>query len=233
MYNLRWRKIISILFLLCAFKLYAQPNLWQYDNKKLHFGFTLAGNIGRLQVETRPDFFANDTTKKLGVTSFPGLGLGVIVNYRLGKAWDLRMMAPVISFVQRNLVYEYYNSPSKTIKIESAYCDASILIKYKSERFKSKNTRVYVVAGPRISYDFSSSINKTRAIENPVVSLEPLTFGWEAGIGLDIYFEYFKLSPELKTCQTFGNALYRDIYPYTNSIEAIYPQLVQFSLHFE
>ena len=89
------------------------------------------------------------------------------------------------------------------------------------------------MAGPRFSFDFGSTVDKTRGIQNPVVSLVPFTYGWEAGIGMDIYFEYFKFSPEIKTCQTIGNALYRDIYPYTQSIESIYPQLIQISLHFE
>ncbi|MEI7979211.1 MAG: hypothetical protein WCI53_10240, partial [Bacteroidota bacterium] len=83
----------------------AQPNLPQYDQQKVHFGFTLASNIGRLQVETRPGFFATDTMRNVSVTNFPGIGLGAVTNFRLGKCWDIRLMAPVISFVQRNLTY--------------------------------------------------------------------------------------------------------------------------------
>ena len=208
----------------------AQPNLPQYDAQKIHFGFTLASNIGRMQLETRPDFMSSDSLRNVGITNFPGIGLGAITNFRLGKCWDIRLMAPVISFVQRNIVYDFDNS-QKIVKVESAYCDASLLIKYKSER--RKNTRAYVVAGPRFSYDFGSTKDRTRGYQNPVVSLNPITFGWEAGVGMDIYFEYFKFSPEIKTCQTFGSALYRDIYPYTQAIESIYPQLIQISLHFE
>lgn len=184
-----------------------------------------------MQVETRPDaFLGGDSLRNVSVANFPGIGLGAITNFKLGKHWDIRLMAPVISFVQRNLTYDFDNS-QKIVKVESAYCDGSLLIKYKSER--RGNTRVYVVAGPRFSFDFGSTVNKTRGIQNPVVSLIPFTYGWEAGIGLDIYFEYFKFSPEIKTCQTITNALYRDIYPYTQSIESIYPQLIQISLHFE
>lgn len=238
MHHIRSSKIrqqpfqLTVFLCLCSLftALQAQPNLGQYDNKKFHFGFTLASNIGRLQVETRPSYFATDTLKNLSVVGFPGIGLGAIASLKLGKYWDLRLMAPVISFVQRNLVYEFENS-EKIVKIESAYCDASLLVKFKSER--RRNTRVYVIAGPRFSYDFGSTTTRTRGIQNPVVSLVPFTYGWEVGIGLDIYFEYFKLSPEIKTCQTSGNALFRDIYPYTQAIESIYPQLIQISLHFE
>ncbi len=231
MKNLKFKLVNTFLVLFSSVNLIkAQPNLPQYDQQKVHFGFTLASNIGRLQVETRPGFFATDTMRNVSVTNFPGIGLGAVTNFRLGKCWDIRLMAPVISFVQRNLTYDFPNS-QKIVKVESAYCDASLLIKYKSER--RKNTRAYVVAGPRFSYDFGSTIDKTRGIQNPVVSLNPITFGWEAGVGLDIYFEYFKFSPEIKTCHTYGNALFRDAYPYTQALESIYPQLIQISLHFE
>jgi hypothetical protein len=190
----------------------------------------LSTNVGRAFLETKTDQFPTDTLKQITTKSFPGIGLGVVTNLHLGDRLDLRLLAPVISFVQRNLTYDFPNS-QKIVKVESAYCDASLLIKYKSER--RKNTRAYVVAGPRFSYDFGSTIDKTRGIQNPVVSLNPITFGWEAGVGLDIYFEYFKFSPEIKTCQTYGNALFRDAYPYTQALESIYPQLIQISLHFE
>jgi hypothetical protein len=174
--------------------------------------------------------FPSDTLMNVSVKNFPGIGLGAITNLRIGDYWDLRLMAPVISFVQRNLVYDFPNA-QKEVKVESAYCDASLLVKYKSMR--RKNMRVYVIGGGRLSYDFASTINKNRGIQNPVVSVVPLTTGWEAGFGFDFYFEYFKFSPELKVCNTFGNAMYRDNYIFTNYIHSISPQLIQFSLHFE
>lgn len=139
-------------------------------------------------------------------------------------------MFPVISFVERDLTYQFPTS-KKTVKIESAYCDMSLLLKYKSAR--RKNVRAYVIGGLRGSYDLSSTIRQNRSLEAPVVSLVPLTFGYEGGFGLDIYFEYFKFSPEIKICNTFGNAMFRDGYIYTESIQRLSPQLIQFSLHFE
>lgn len=208
----------------------AQINLPQYDEKRLHFGFTLATNSGRLYIDGKTSYFPTDTMRNVLVKSFPGIGLGAITNLRLGHYLDLRLMAPVISFVQRNLKYTFEQS-EKEVKIESAYCDVSLLLKYKSER--RKNTRIYVIGGARMSYDFASTINKNRGIQNPIVSLAPLSYGYEFGFGIDMYFEYFKFAPELKVCNTYGNAMYRDGFIFTNAIQSIAPQLVQFSLHFE
>ena len=231
MHTLHSRKVKSLLiFLLLGFGVYAQPNLEQYDNRILHFGFTLSTNIGKAFLETKTDQFPTDTLMQITTKSFPGIGLGVVTNLHLGDRLDLRLLAPVISFVQRNLQYDFPNS-KKIVKVESAYCDASLLLKYKSAR--RKNTRLYVIGGGRLSYDFGSTVSKNRGIEDPVVSLVPWTYGWEAGVGLDFYFEYFKFSPEIKACQTLGNALYKDGYIFTNYIDRIAPQMIQISFHFE
>ncbi len=211
-------------------KSWAQPNLEQYDNRRLHFGFTLATNSGRLHLDMKNSQFPYDTLMNVGVKNFPGIGLGGIVNLHLGNNLDVRLMAPVISFVQRNLIYDFPNG-RKEVEIESAYCDASLLLKYKSDR--RKNSRIYVIGGGRLSYDFGSTINKNRGLQSPVVSLVPFTYGWEVGFGIDMYFEYFKFSPEIKLCNTIGNAMHKDGYIFTDFIERINPQLIQISFHFE
>ncbi|MFI5222403.1 MAG: outer membrane beta-barrel protein [Bacteroidia bacterium] len=234
-------KIILILLLCRPVIGFSQPNLEQYDTRLFHFGFTLALNNGLVRIDTKSTSF-QPPDSMLGVhqNSFPGIGLGAISNLHLGDNWDLRLMFPVISFVERDLNYNFVGT-TKNVKIESSYCDASLLIKYKSAR--RKNTRAYVITGLRASYDLSSTVHQDRSRQTPVVSIVPLTFGYEGGFGLDIYFEYFKFSPEIKICNTlgsyyngnfeWGNAMYRDGFIYTNCIQNLSPKLFQFSLHFE
>lgn len=223
-------KIIIALFLLTAARSWAQPNLEQYDNRWIHFGFSLTMNNASVRVDANHDYFKNDTLKTITQTSFPGIGLGALTNFRVSNSFDIRVMLPSISFVQRNLTYDFENT-QKVVKIESAYCDGSLLLKYKSAR--RKNVRAYVIGGFRASYDLASTIKQNRSLKSPVVSLVPFTYGYEAGFGLDIYFPYFKFSPELKFCNTVNNALYKDGYLYTEAINKIVPQMVVFSLHFE
>lgn len=210
--------------------LFAQANQEQYDNKTLHFGFTLSTNIPSMRVDTRLAEMRKDSIQLVSTSGFVGIGLGGITNLRLSEHWDLRLLFPVISFVQRNIAYTMHNE-YKDIKVESAYADASLLIKFKSER--RKNVRAYLIGGLRMSYDLSSSVTKNRSDESPVVSLVPYTAGYEFGMGLDIYFPYFKFSPEIKVMNTFGNAVYYDGFIYTDVIEKISPKMVVISLHFE
>ena len=222
-------KIIFILFTLSV-KSWAQPNLQQYDNRLVHFGFSLTMNSAFMRVDTDPSVFKKDSLRNIHQQSFPGIGLGAITNFHISNSFDLRFMLPQISFVQRNLTYDF-DASSKVVKIESAYCEGSLLLKYKSAR--RKNTRVYVIGGGRICYDLSSSVGQNRSLKAPVVSLNPFTYGIEGGFGLDFYFPYFKFSPELKFCHTLNNALYKDGYIYTDAINNLVPQMVVFSLHFE
>ncbi|MES2778589.1 MAG: outer membrane beta-barrel protein [Bacteroidota bacterium] len=208
----------------------AQPNKEQYDNKWIHFGFSLTMNNASVRVDPNYSFFQHDSLRNVNQTSFPGIGLGALTNFRISKSFDIRVMLPQISFAQRNLTYQFDGS-QKVVKIESAYCDGSLLLKYKSAR--RRNIRAYVIGGVRMSYDLASTKNQNRSNNSPVVSLVPITYGYEGGFGLDIYFAYFKLSPELKFCNTATNAMYRDGYLYTDAINKLIPQMVVFSLHFE
>jgi hypothetical protein len=218
------------MLLVSAVKLWAQPNKVQYDNRIVHFGFSLTFNSASLRVDADPNAFKRDSLLNVAQTTYPGIGLGAITNFHLGDAFDIRLMAPQISFVQRDLTYTFNNS-AKIVKIESAYCDASLLLKYKSAR--RKNVRAYVIGGGRISYDLASSIGENRSLQSPVVSLKPFTYGIEGGFGMDFYFPFFKFSPELKFCHTLNNPLHKDGYIYTEALYRIVPQMVVFSLHFE
>lgn len=227
----RYKIIILALAIFCSVtQAFAQANQEQYDNKFLHFGFSITTNIPQMRVDSRPMRMLSDSVLNITTRGYPGIGLGGITNIRLAEFWDVRLLFPVISFVQRDIVYTLPNG-IKEVKVESAYADASLLIKYKSQR--RKNVRAYLVGGGRISYDLSSTTRKNRSFQNPVVSLVPMTFGYEAGFGLDIYFPYFKFSPEIKVMNTSGNALYYDGFIFTDVIHRISPKMVVISLHFE
>jgi hypothetical protein len=210
--------------------LFAQANQEQYDNKFLHFGFSITTNSPSLRIDSRPARMLADSIMNIETRGFPGIGLGGITNIRIAEFWDVRLLFPVISFVQRDIIYTLPNE-IKEVKVESAYADASLLVKFKSQR--RRNIRAYLVGGARMTYDLSSSINKNRSLQSPVVSLNRFTSGYETGFGLDIYFPYFKFSPEIKVMNTWGNAVYYDGFIFTDVIHRISPKMVVISLHFE
>ena len=113
-----------------------QLNMPQYDNKAIHFGFNVATNIAQFQVNRSTYFYQIDTLKNVSVQNYPGVGLGGIVSFRLGKYFDLRAIVPQITFSQRDLIYEFdgYTKRNVKVEVESASISGSVLLKYKSGR---------------------------------------------------------------------------------------------------
>lgn len=206
-------------------------NLPQYDNRIVRFGFTLSGTSTQFHRDMSPEFLKIDTLQRVEVKNFSGFGLGAIADFRIGQYLNLRFL-PSISFAQRNIIYTFTNpAQNKEVKIESVYLELPVLLKYKTQRHR--NIRFYLVGGVRYSYDLASNIDAPRSIVNPVVALKPNTLNYEIGAGLDMYFPFFKLSPELKITHSFGNVMVKDEMVYTKALAGLFSRIITFSFHFE
>jgi hypothetical protein len=201
-----------------------------YDIQKVHFGFSIIGNSGKLKYTTSPDILDVDTVQQINTLSFPGFGVGGIMNVRLGDYWDFRTMVN-IQFVERHLVYTFKGGGEEIAKVNSTYMEIPLLLKYKSQR--NKNFRFYWVGGLNYRYDFASDINTDRSNTKPIVALTPATWSYDFGAGFDLYFEYFKFSPEIRISNGIGNSLVKDPFIFSSSLERMSPKLIQFFLHFE
>ena len=224
--------LLIILFITGAAQ--AQMNDPLYDlNQRIHFGFSIIGTYGKMKFTRSQQFWdpQNDTLNSVTTTNFPGLGVGGIVNFHLNEFWDLRTMAIVQVMSQRNLNYHFKGGIEKTAMLQSTYFECPLLIKYKSERHK--NMRFYVIGGLGYRYNFSNDAETERSEVKPVVGLHPSTFNYDVGFGLDLYYPYFKFSPEIKLSNDIFNALVKDNYIYTRVLGGLYPKLIQLSLHFE
>ncbi len=91
-------------------------------------------------------------------------------------------------------------------------------IKFRSEEKVLKNRfnryRAYLIGG--VSYTRWLGIKKEygeliaeqkNGYQSHALILNPDYYTWEAGVGLDIFFNYFKMSPEIKFSQSFSNIL--------------------------
>lgn len=232
MFTVHCRKIILVVLLLGGSFAVKAQNRPQIDNRIVHFGFTLNGSYNLLQMNTSPQFFGIDTLKNIRQEPFMGFGLGAIVDLRMGKYFNLRSLGPTISFAQRNLYYDFENEESnRKAEIESVYIEFPVEVKFKSERHW--NTRFYAMAGFKYSYDLTSNIDAPRSINDPVVALKRNMYSYEVGIGMDLYFPWFNLSPEIKFSQSVNNMLVPDDFVYTKGLQSIFPRVFTVSFHFE
>lgn len=188
-------RIFSKKFLLVIFSVFffiggsnAQGNLPYVDDKPLHFGYALGLNFMDFAVVPA------DINKDVSVTAVaPGFSVGAISDLRLNRYFNLRF-TPTLMLSQRTLNYKNYD-PAQILSVPLYL---PLYIKYSSER--KDNYRPYVLAGGGLWMDWGR--NKERA-----VLLNPFDALVEAGVGCDLYFPFFKLSPVLKFAVGISNVI--------------------------
>jgi len=226
---------VRLAFILCVVLMgnkvsKAQVNNPLYDLQRVHFGFSIIGNNAKLKYTNSADFMDFDTMQQVRTVSFPGFGVGGIVNIRLLDHWDYRTMVN-IQFVERHLNFHFKGGNFEEAIIRSTYMEIPMQLKYKSKRYE--NIRMYLIGGSTFRYDFASDKETDRSNTKPIVALNPPTFSYDLGVGLDLYYEYFKFSPEFRISNGLGNSMIKDEFIYSGAITRMSPKLIQFILHFE
>jgi len=216
------------------------------DDEPLHFGFTFQYISSEFKILKKanwqdpyfdPEGLVAPTSSLRSISSTPsaGFGIGFVVNKRLGENADLRF-TPVLVFNDRSLSYEYFNSKDDNMKkVQTTLVEFPLGIKIKSNR--RNNYRAYILGGAKYSTDISSKKKTNNAlVTDPTekwLNNERKYLSYEAGFGLDLYFEYFKMSPEIKLSYATSNALIDEPTRYAAPIDKLMLRHVTFSLFFE
>jgi hypothetical protein len=247
--------LIAVLLLLCK-NLFAQEQVvhaWASgaDERDLSFGFTFQYVSTDFKIEKKPDWRSpfydpttgakvTDSLLSIGSKSSQGFGIGFITRYRLSDHLEARL-TPMLVFADRLLEYGYAkpqqaanvnNSNYIERAVQTTMVDVPISFKLKSDRLG--NFRGYLLGGVKYSQLIASK--KLDANSAPIDKLVKNISGfasYEAGIGCDIYFEYFKLSPEIKISNSFGNVLVPENHPFSRPIDKLFLHTIMFSLYFE
>jgi len=249
------RLIILILLSTACYTADAQNWGGGVDESDIHFGFTfqyISSEYKILkQANWRQQFIdptgpanaapVTDQLSSISSKTSPGFGIGFVVNKRINEHSDLRF-TPSLVFNDRLLTYEYitpavYNKAFSVMeqKVQSTMVDFPLDVKLKSDR--RNNFRAYVLAGAKYSMDIASKKKTSNAgvpVLEKLLSNKKNFISYEAGIGFDLYFEYFKMSPELKWSQSFKSILTSDATnPYSVPLDKLMLRHVTFSLYFE
>jgi hypothetical protein len=205
-----------------------------YDDKYMHFGFTLGFNA--MDFDITPASNSLDLLPEVSLLN-PGINIQIVVNARLADHFDLRFL-PGVSFGQRTI--RFYNNdgtlyqPERLQRLESSFLEFPLLLKFKGDRLN--NVRPYMIGGLNFRYDLAGK--KEFDDEKSIyLRLKKPDLYYEAGAGLDFYLTYFKLSIELKMSRGFGNVLVMESDQrnpeFFNAIEKMKSQIWILSFHFE
>ena len=244
--------ILSIFILLGVVSAFAQQQkinyLSTFDDKTVHFGFTLGINTLDLAVTNYKSIYDNPNFPTTGVDQpeksyimsdvaelVPGFTVGIVSSLRLSRDFNLRFL-PGLSFGERKLTYNvkvwdvYNTEPSTYYSIKSTFLDFPLLIKYKARRIN--NNRPYIVFGTAYRQDIS------RTAQEDLVALKKSGFYGELGAGWDHYFLFFRFSVEAKISLGLNNMLgpppaETQRQYYSESIKSLRSNIFTLSFHFE
>jgi hypothetical protein len=251
------RYLVLIILIVGFCNLYGQKqkvnNMTTFDEKLIHFGFTLGLNTLDFGVThynpigDNPDFSAaswpfdpvqitDEHFVRADVADLiPGFTVGIVTSLRIGRDFNLRFL-PGLSFGERRLTYNFpvwdlnHYEPLQYYSIKSTFLDFPLLIKYKARRIN--NDRPYILFGPAYRQDIS------RTGKDDLVKLKNSGFYAEIGVGWDHYFTFFRLSTEAKVSIGLNNQLGNPPGPnqrqyYTNAIKYLRSNIFTLCFHFE
>ncbi|SMG53212.1 Outer membrane protein beta-barrel domain-containing protein [Marivirga sericea] len=236
--NLHRNKII--LFLLgtvfsfqASAQIYEKENLPNYDEQLIHYGFYLGGHTANLKVRYNEAYLSNqfDSLHSVVPESAPGFTVGFIFNLRIAQYLDFRT-TPGVGLYQYTLNYNTYDQAEEITfqgKKEAFYAELPILLKYKSQR--RNNFRAYMIGGVKPSFEVSGK--RPSEINEDVLLINTFNLALEIGFGIDIYYELFKFSPEIRFSRGLTNALFDRQNSYSSPINELVTNSVSIYFQFQ
>lgn len=232
-----FRRSIILLLLLTPIVLSAQKakpkNDSNYDERMLHFGFSMGLNTMDFNIKLSDEAIANNITAET-VNLKPGINIQIVTDFRPSTYLDIRFL-PGVSFGQRNInFYQDDVLVNDGQKLESSFLEFPLSLKYKGMRLN--NSRPYIIGGLNFRYDLAGK-KEYDDQQEIYLRLNRADLYYEAGAGIDIYLPYFKLTIEAKMSNGLRDILVHEPAPgypqYANAIESMRSQIWVLSFHFE
>lgn len=246
------KRLLILLFSLSFLTTKAQNWGGGIDDQNFNWGFSFQYVASELRLfknanwrEPFADYEQGNkliTDKLMSISSVlsPGFGIGFVLNKRLAKHFDLRS-TPTLVFNDRVVEYRYEEPAINNLsfsflqqKMQPTVAEIPLAIKLKSDR--RRDFRAYMLFGAKYAIDLASG---KRAKDDDYDLLRKILknkkkfASYEAAIGFDFYFEYFKMSPEMKVSNSFGDVLIHEKHPYAAPLEKALLRNFTISLFFE
>lgn len=207
--HLCWREVVvfflSLIFL--SHSSFAQnnpsDNLIHYDNQWVHYGFLIGLHSSKFVTKYSDTFTtpAMDSVHSIVPGNLAGFKLGFVINMRIVKNLDFRIL-PTVGFYENDLLYRYTDLSDLRVLKDATMVELPMLLKYKSER--RGNLAMYLLGGVNPSFEASG---KGDEADGEVLELKNWNISVDVGVGLDMYYTFFKFSPEIRYSYGLRNML--------------------------
>ncbi|MGV3502489.1 MAG: porin family protein [Adhaeribacter sp.] len=205
-----------------------KKNLPAHDLKPMHYGFYLAGNISRHTLEHSQEFVQRNTFSAINPKFGPGFTIGFVLNKRLTDFVDARLL-PGVGFYSRPIAFVNGAGDSTGVQeMGSTAIEFPLLFKFKSLR--RGNVRMYFIGGAKASVDVG---NKKKANESTGLVVNSEDFQIEYGVGLDMFYPFFKFAPELRFSHGLTDRFAPGTNPYSRNVQSLRSHTITLYLNFE
>lgn len=163
------------------------------DQKIFHLGFTVGINAQDLIINHTGAVTDNNEVWFSEIPSYSvGFSVGLITDRYINQYMNLRAV-PTLYFGEKRFTFREQSavddSKDEIFPIKTNYLSLPIHMRFSSERLN--NIRPYVLAGGYISSEVGRK-------SEPIIKFKNIDYGLEFGLGCNLYFPFFKLSPELR-----------------------------------
>ena len=207
------------------------------DERVWHYGFLVGVNIQDLAIANNGLPYINEN----GIAEYwyadvpeyiPGFSVGILGELKANDWLSVRLI-PTMHFGDKKLMFKEQRT-GKTVEqyLKSTLLSVPVDLKISAQRFN--NYRPYVVTGVAPSFDLTVKKGKELLVK-------PSDVMFEVGMGLDLYYPFFKMIPELKFCFGLNDLLERDrsdlkedsMLKYSRSISEVRSRMITLTLYFE
>lgn len=237
--------ILAVLFLLAPVLgtggLFAQVQKIQnrpfLDDRVWHYGFLIGVHVQDLAISNNGSAYVNQDGGLeywyADVPEYtPGFSVGILGEIKANDWLSVRLV-PTMHFGDKRVMFKDQRSEQVTEQyLKSTLFTVPIDLKISALRFN--NYRPYIVTG--IAPTFDLTVKKGKEL-----LLKSTDLMFEIGMGLDLYYPFFKMIPELKFCFGLRDLFQQDrsdlkdpsLLKYTNSVSGVRSRMITLTLYFE
>lgn len=179
-------------------------NLINYEDQWIHYGFLMGIHSSKYVIKYSEAFTqpALDTVHSIVPGNLGGFKLQFVVNMKISDYLDFRML-PGVGFYENDLTYRFTNGETRREVKDATMVELPLLLKYKSVR--RGNLAMYMVFGVNPSLEAAGKGDERDIVET--LELKNWNVAIDVGVGLDIFYPFFKFSPEIRYSYGLRNML--------------------------
>ena len=207
------------------------------DDRVWHYGFLVGMNMQDLSIANNGLPYINQE----GIAEYwyadvpeytPGFSVGILGELKANDWLSVRLI-PTMHFGAKKVVFKEQRSGMITEQyVKSTFLLVPLELKVSASRFN--NYRPYVVSGLAPSFDLTVKKGKELLVKRTDIM-------FEIGMGIDLYYPFFKMIPELKFCFGLNNVIENNrsdltddsLLKYSKSLDRALNSMIVFTLYFE